>query len=120
MKQNSFLLDIILTILSCGLWNIWVQYRQMKDINMILQKKTYRFSLTILFTICTLGLYFWYHEYRLTKELHELNGLYDLKLIEIFVPLLTFFGLWFLVDSYQQDLLNTKIANDQGVKKTEL
>ena len=92
----------------------------MRDTNEILQKKSYSFFLTLLFTICTLGLYFWYHEYKLTRELHELNGLYDLKLVEILVPLLTFFGLWFLVDSYQQDLLNTKIANDLGVKKTEL
>ena len=103
-----------------GIWNLWVQYRQMKDMNIILGKKDYSFFLVFLFTILTLGFYFWYHEYKLTQELHELNGLYDLKLVEIFIPLLTFLGLWFLVDSYQQDLLNTYISNQQGVKKTEL
>jgi hypothetical protein len=42
-----------------------------------------------------------------------------MELVEIFIPLLTFFGLWFLVDSYQQDLLNTKIANDSASMKKD-
>ena len=91
----------------------------MKDINKILGVKTYSFFLVFLFTILTFGIYFWYHEYKLTKELHRVNGMYEMELVEIFIPLLTFFGLWFLVDSYQQDLLNTKIANDSAAKKKD-
>lgn len=91
----------------------------MRDTNELLSKKNYSFILTMLFSFLTFGLYFWYHEYKLTKELHALNNIHDRELVEILVPLLTFFGLWFLVDGYQQDLLNEKIAIVQGSKKRD-
>lgn len=107
IDKKSILIDILLTLLTGGLWNLWVQYRQVRDTNLVLpegQQKS--FILLILFSLLSFGLYFVWHEFKLTKELHILVYGSDRMEIEILCGVASFFGLWFIVDSYQQTLIN--------------
>lgn len=113
IKVNSIFLDIILTLCTFGIWNLWVQLRQISDTNEILGSKEFPsvFKLIIL-SLITFGIYFIYHEYTLTKRLHQLNFGEEFFHIELLIILFTALGLWFLVDSYQQSLLNNFIEKN--------
>ncbi len=104
------LTDIILTILTLGLWNLWVQVRQVNSVNVIEGKDRFPPMIFILLlSIFTFGIYFFYHEYKMTKILHQKICGHTKPYIEIPMALLTFLGLWFIVDSYQQSLINKLI-----------
>lgn len=64
------------------------------------------FIILVLFSLITFGLYFIWHEFKLTRELHELVYGSERLEIEILCGVASFFGLWFIVDSYQQTLIN--------------
>lgn len=99
---------MILTVLSFGLYNFYVQIRQIEDLNDIYApNKQYSFFLTFLFSIITFGFYFCYHEYRMTLDLHQKVYGQTKPWQSLWVIIATFFGLWFLVDSYQQGLINS-------------
>lgn len=107
IEKKSILIDILLTLFTGGLWNLWVQYRQVRDSNEVLPEDQQKsFILLVLFTLITFGLYFVWHEFRLTRELHSLVYGSERLEIEILCAVASFFGLWFVVDSYQQSLMN--------------
>ncbi len=112
IERKSILFDILLTIITGGLWNLWVQYRQIRDSNAILPpEKQKSFILLLLFSVLTFGLYFVWHEFKLTKDLHIKVYGSDRLEIEILCGIASFFGLWFIVDSYQQSLMNEIAPN---------
>lgn len=97
--------DIIFTILTCGLFNIYVQSRQIKAVNAMMREEKYNFLHWSLFTLLTCGIYHIYHEYRkstdiaLTMKDHDRNeGLVSL--------LLTIFGMSLIADAIQQTHIN--------------
>lgn len=107
IESKSIFIDILLTIITGGLWNLWVQYRQIRDSNLILPPDRRKsFLMMLILTFITFGIYFIWHEYRLTKDLHIRSQGREKTEVEILCAVATFFGLWFIVDSYQQSLLN--------------
>lgn len=115
VERKSVIKDIILTILTFGIWNIYVQIRQIHETNQLIGKdKIPHFIVVFLLSILTLGIYFAYHEYCLTKELHKLNYGKRFELVEYVMAFSTFFGFWFFVDSYQQTLIN-KYIDDKNI-----
>ena len=54
-------LDIILCILTCFLFNFYIQYKQCEAVNEILGKNRYSFLMWFLLTILTCGIYHIYH-----------------------------------------------------------
>lgn len=115
VKKESVVKDIALTIVTFGFWNLWVQLRQMSDVNDLLGEERFSHSLFIfvLLIILTLGLYLVYHEFIMTRELHKLSFKRSYLLSEILVGFLTFLGLWFVVDAYQQMLLNRYLIKNR-------
>ena len=110
LKKKSIFFDIVWTLLTLGLFNLWVQYRQIRDSNTLLPESEQKsFLLMLLFSFLTFGFYFIWHEYKLTRELHQITYGHEIPGAEILCGIGTFFGLWFIVDSYQQNLLNEYI-----------
>jgi hypothetical protein len=104
--KRSIFWDIVWTVLTFGLFNIYVQIRQIMDSNDILGREEFSFWKLLVLSILTLGLYFMYFEYKMTKELQlAVNGSYSKEVCWL-CAIATFFGLWFVVDSYQQSLIN--------------
>ncbi|RZA12235.1 MAG: DUF4234 domain-containing protein [Proteobacteria bacterium] len=106
-------LDIILTIFTCGIWNFFVQYRQMEAVNYFLGENRYHFVNWLIFCLLTCGLYHLYHEYRMSQDLQKI----DPSLSEIHMPLvhllLTFFGLSIITDALQQSHINQMLGHNE-------
>ena len=104
----SLLRDIFLTIITFGLWNLYVQIRQIRFLDKLEPDNGIpSIFFIIILSLLTFGLYFCYHEYRVAKKLHQALGENDQELVEVLCGLATFLGLWILTDLYQQYLINT-------------
>jgi hypothetical protein len=106
MKKHNLLLDFTLSILTLGLYNIWIQIRQILDVNETLQEDKYSLFFTLFLSLITLGLYFCYFEYKMTRDLLKKRYGDDDWIKPLWTMLASFLGLWFLVDLYQQQILN--------------
>ena len=58
---RNIVIDIILTIVTCGIFNVYIQYVQIKAVNQMIGREKYKFLSWFLFTIITCGLYNLYH-----------------------------------------------------------
>lgn len=109
MPQSPYVrniaLDLIITILTCGLFNFYVQYQQILALNEMLKTPKYDFLKWLVLCIITCGLYHIYHEYRMSQDLAILlkkNNDQD----SLIAVLLTFFGLSIVLDAIQQSDIN--------------
>lgn len=107
---RSIPVDIILTVVLCGLWNIWIQARQMRALNYILGTPKYNFWMWLGLCLITCGLYHIYHEYRMSRDLaFALNTPESQNPVIHLV--LSFFGLSLIVDALQQSEINRYFGN---------
>lgn len=112
IKKKNLFIDLILIVITGGLWNIWMQYRQIRDYNSISNNPKYSFIKWLLLSIITFGIYHIYHEYKLTRDFCLLNNINDAELIGIFAGIISATGLWIAIDLYQQSLLNENIQGN--------
>jgi uncharacterized membrane protein YhhN len=75
--RRNVALDLVLTVLLCGLWNLIVQYEQCKTINALLKTPRFVYWKVGLLSLVTCGVYFIYYEYQKTLALQELTGKRD-------------------------------------------
>jgi len=102
---RNIALDIILTILTCGIYNLFVQSAQINALNSMLQSQKYQFLHWLLFCLVTCGLYHIYHEYRMSEDIARLVGR-DPGTDGLISVLLTSFGLHIVADAIQQTHIN--------------
>ena len=108
---RSIVLDLILTILTFGLFNLWVQYRQIKTINAVLREDKYSFLWWLLFTIVTFGFYHIYHEYRKTLDMTKvIPGMQEYE--PVLSVVLTAFGMHIVADAIQQYHFNRYFGSE--------
>jgi hypothetical protein len=109
---RSIPFDLIVTLLTCGLFNLVVQYRQMRAVNAMLGVERYRFLPWLLFCLLTCGLYHLYHEYKKSFDISRVSG--DGQPTEAVVALLlTVFGLHIVADAIQQTHINRYFGDDR-------
>jgi hypothetical protein len=102
---RNIALDLILALITCGLYNIYVQYKQIEALNEIVKSEKYNFMTWLLLTIVTCGLYHIYHEYRMTEDL--VKNVAGTSPQEPLISLvLACFGLSLIVDAIQQTHIN--------------
>ena len=51
----------------------------------------------------------------MTKKLHEVAGFENQEVVEVVAAVVTFMGLWFIVDLYQQYLINLFVESNESV-----
>lgn len=102
---SSIAADIFFTLITCGIYNLFVQNRQIKALNYMLKGNKYSFIKWLLLAICTCGLYHIYHQYIMSKDLDFVSGGKNPNLPVISL-VLTFFGLSILADAFIQNVIN--------------
>lgn len=109
-KYNlSIPVHLILTLITCGIFNLYWNYKQMEACNYLLKRQEFRFAHWILFSILTCGIYHIFHQYKMGAAIVEIQrntnkNIFDsLPLISCLV---TIFGLSIVVDCIHQHEIN--------------
>jgi hypothetical protein len=106
MKRHNVFIDFLLTVCTVYLFTIWVQIRQIHDVNEALKQDKYSVTKWFLLSVITIGLYHCYHEYKMTKDLVYLTTGEKKSAEAWWAAFFTFWGLWVFVDLYHQSMLN--------------
>lgn len=110
---RSVAADIILTLITCGLWNIWVQARQMRAVNFMINKEKYRFWIWAGLTLITCGLWHIYHEFRLSQDISLAMGKGPSDISPVVHLLLSVFALSIIADALQQAEINNYFGSHE-------
>ena len=110
MNRRNVALDLVLTILMCGLWNLVVQYDQIKTLNLIYREEKYNIWKLSAFTLLTCGIYFIYFEYLKSVDFNKIHqpGKPD-DSDAVIAVVLSLFGLNFIYDAILQTKINEYI-----------
>jgi hypothetical protein len=104
---------IILSLVTCGVYNLVWQYKQMRAVNALLGREEYNFVAWLLLTIVTCGIYHFYYEYKMGTDITRIARSLgqpvtnDLGVIGL---LLSFFATTLVADAIYQSELNKLIA----------
>lgn len=60
---------LIFSVISCGIYNVYWNYRQFEAMNLLLGRREYDFPRWLLLSFVTCGLYHVYTEYRMGQDL---------------------------------------------------
>lgn len=71
-------LGILITILTCGIYGLFWQYKQMKVLNAWLGREEYDFILWLFLSVITCGIYAIYYEYKMAKGINEVQARHGL------------------------------------------
>ena len=71
---RSIVLGIIFTVLTCGIYSLYWQYKQMVTLNGWLGRTDYRFWLWFFLSILTCGIFALYYEYKMAKGINEVQA----------------------------------------------
>jgi hypothetical protein len=100
---------IIFSVITCGLFNIYWNYRQMKALNVLLGREEFHFLKWLILSILSCGLYHIYYEYRMGVELQAWltqNGYKVNENLAMLGLILSVFGLTVIADAVYQHELN--------------
>ena len=102
-------LYLILTILTCGVFNLYWNHRQMEACNALLNRREFSFWIWLLLTILTCGIYHIFYQYKMGAAIVEIQHLMNRDLFDK-LPLLsvvvTIIGLSIVVDCIHQHEIN--------------
>lgn len=107
--KSSIVKDIILCIITCGIYNLFWQAREMRAVNYLLEEEKYNFWKWFLLTIITCGIYHIYYEYIFAQSIMEIQRRLgrpvsnNLHILSVIIAIL---GLSIVTDAIQQDEIN--------------
>jgi len=106
-------LGIVLSILTCGLYNIYWNAKQFRAMNALLGREEYKFWFWLLLSILTCGVFHVYYEYKMGSDLQEYlktRGLQVSPNLAIIGLVLSCLGLTVVSDAIYQHELNRLIS----------
>ncbi len=106
---SNIALDVVLSVITCGIYWFFWQARQMRAINYLLGQERYSFWLWFFLTLITCGLYNIYYEYYMAQgivEVQDVRGYPRSKDLPVLSLILTIIGLNIVTDAIQQNEIN--------------
>jgi len=106
---RSIVTDLILTIITCGIYGLYWQYKQMETLNNWLRREDYNFWIWLILSIITCGIFALYYEYKMAKgiiEIQEQNSLRVSRELPLICVLLAIFSLGIVSLAIQQSEIN--------------
>lgn len=101
--------DIILSLVTCGIYNLFWQARQFRVLNAFYGSEEFRFWTWFFLTLVTCGIYHVYTQYRMGVVITEINrkvGRPPNENLALICLLLSVFGLVLVADAIQQSEIN--------------
>ena len=106
---RSIALGIIFSLLTCGIYSLYWQYKQMVTLNTWLGRNDYRFWLWFFLSILTCGIFGIYYEYKMAVGINEIqtnNSLPVSDHLAVTCVLLAIFGIGIASLAIQQWEIN--------------
>jgi len=106
---SNIALDVVLSVITCGIYWFFWQARQMRAINYLLGQERYNFWLWFFLTLITCGLYNIYYEYYMAQGIVEAQDARNYprsKDLPVLSLILTIIGLNIVTDAIQQNEIN--------------
>ena len=102
---RNIVVDILLSLVTCMLFSLYVQHKQILAVNDMIGQRKYSFWTWFLLSIITCGIYHFYHEYIKSEDIAIVLG--DENKVEPALHLvLNVFGFKIVADALQQDQIN--------------
>lgn len=109
----SIPLYLILTLLTCGIFNLYWNYLQMEACNGLLKRVEFRFGYWILFTLLTCGIYHIFYQYKMGAAVVEIQRIHDKAVFDalpVISVIVTVLGLSIVVDCIHQHEINKLVS----------
>ena len=106
---RSIPVGLILTFLTCGLYDLYWNAKQMKAFNGLLGRDEFSFWHWLFLSALTCGIFHLYYEYRMGIGLVEIQEKYGMRVdknLPLISLLLSIFGFSIVVDAIQQYEIN--------------
>lgn len=109
-KHNlSIPVYLILTLVTCGLYNLYWNYKQQEACNELLGREEFKFATWLILVIVTCGLYHLYYQYKMGEVIMQIqadkNQVVNLNLPVISL-VLSLIGLSIVADIIHQSEIN--------------
>jgi len=107
---------IILTIITCGIYNLFWNYYQMQACNELVGREEFSFWNVFLLSLVTCGIYFIYYQYtmgRVIVEIQTKRGMVPFQNLPIISLFVSMFGFSIIVDAVHQNELNKFFTQPQ-------
>ena len=101
--------DVILFVITCGIYGLFWTARQMRAVNYLLGFEKFNFLKWFLLTVVTCGIYHIYYEYAMARSIVEIQERRSMPVssnLPIISMLLALIGLYIIADAIQQDEIN--------------
>ena len=107
--RRNLVIGILVTLITCGIFGLYWQYKQMATLNAWLKRDEYSFWLWFLLSIITCGIYGIYYEYKMANGINTVQADNDIVFdssLPIICVLLAIFGLGVASLAVQQHQIN--------------
>ena len=114
--RRSIVTSILVTIITCGIYGIYWQFKQMATLNAWLGRNEYSFWLWFFLCILTCGIFGIYYEYKMACGINEVQankGMYVDQNLPILCVVLALFGVGIASLAIQQYQIN-KLYGDSS------
>ena len=108
-EPSSVAKDVVLSLVTCGLWDIFWQYKQIQTVNLLAGEEVFSFWKWAVLSLITCGLYHFYHEYLMGRAIVQIQHRYGLPPSESLPAvsiILAVISLGIITDALQQKELN--------------
>ena len=108
-EPSSVAKDVVLSLVTCGLWDIFWQYKQIQTVNLLAGEEVFSFWKWAVLSLITCGLYHFYHEYLMGRAIVQIQHRYELPPSESLPAvsiILAVISLGIITDALQQKELN--------------
>jgi hypothetical protein len=104
---------LILTLITCGIYNLYWNYKQQQACNQLVRKEEFNFLTWLILIICTCGLYHLYYQYKMGEVIMQIQS--DKNLIvktnlPIVSLILSLIGLSIVADIIHQSEINKIVS----------
>ena len=106
---RNIVVSLILTIVTCGLYDLYWNAKQMKAMNGLLDREELSFWTWFFVSIITCGIFHLYYEYKMGLALVEIQDKYNMRVdnnLPLISLLLSIFGMSIVVDAIHQNEIN--------------
>jgi hypothetical protein len=106
---RSIVTAVLLTIVTCGIYGMYWQYKQFETVNAWLGREELSFGLYLVVGILTCGLFFIYYEYKFANAMVEVQRQRGMRVndsLPLMALLLAIFGLQIITWCMEQQEIN--------------